>query len=149
VVGTQTSPVYLVDNDTGSSSFTLTFNGSLANNQFLTCQENGGFAGDSCSISGALGTVGTGAQYGPPAGLPNGTYRNPDATLTLTGPSSGDFEITFASFGNGASGTLTAMPESSSTLTLLATDLSPLVLFGLSAFFENGVGQKKGLHEPH
>lgn len=129
VVGTQTSPVYLVNNDTGSSSFTLVFNGALAFNQFLTCQESGGFSGDSCSITGALGTVGTGGQYGPPSGLSNGDFWNPDATLTLTGAAPGHtFDIAFASFGNGASGTLTGVPEPSS-LALLATGLFGLVGF--------------------
>jgi len=128
VVGTQTSPVYLVNNDTGSSSFALVFNGALAFNQFLDCQENGSFSGDSCTTSGALGTVGNSAQYGPPSGLANGTFWNPDATLMFTGVGAGDFEITFASFGNGASGTLTGVPEPSS-LALLAT-----ALFGLVGF---------------
>lgn len=128
VVGTQTSPVYLVDNDTGSSTFSLVFTGSLAFNQFLDCQENGGFAGDSCTTSGALGTVSNSAQYGPPSGLVNGDYWNPDATLTFTGIGTGDFDITFASFGNGASGTLTGVPEPSS-LALLATGLFGLVGF--------------------
>jgi len=121
VVGTQTAPVYLVDNDTGSNSFTLTFNGLLASNQFLTCQENGAFAGDSCKISGALGTVGTGAQYGP-LKPPSTAVWNPDATITFTGVGAGDFDIAFASFGNGARGTLTGVPEPSSLL-LLATGL--------------------------
>ncbi len=61
VVGTQTAPVYLVVNDTGRTSFTLDFTGDLFNP--LSCQENGDFAGDPCSITGPLGTVLTGAQY--------------------------------------------------------------------------------------
>lgn len=130
VVGTQTSPVYLVDNNTGSTSFTLTFNGLLASNQFLTCQENGAFAGDSCSISGALGKVGAGAQYGPPNPSPTAVW-NPDVSITFTGVGAGDFDIAFASFGNGASGTLTGVPESSSSLQLLAIGLLALGLVGL------------------
>jgi PEP-CTERM motif len=129
VVGTQTAPVYLVDNDTGSSTFTLTLTGDIAFNQFITCQENGGFAGDSCSITGALGTVGTGAQYGPPSGLSNGTYWDPDATITFTDVPAGDFDLTFASFGNGDTPSVTGtMPEPSS-LALLATGLFGLVGF--------------------
>jgi PEP-CTERM motif len=132
VVSTQTSPVYLVNNDTGSSSFTLVFNGGLAFNQFLDCQENGGFAGKSCTTSGALGTVGNSAQYGPPSGLVNGQFWNPDASLMFTGIGAGNFEITFASFGNGASGTLTgepiATPEPSSLALLMAG------LLGLAGF---------------
>jgi hypothetical protein len=127
VVGTQTAPVYLVTNDTGSTTFTLTFNGLLVSNQFLTCQVSGNYSSDSCSITGALGTVGTGAQYGPPSGQT--TNWNPGATLTFTGVAIGsNFDLAFASFGNGASGTLTGVPEPSS-LALLAAGL-----FGLLGF---------------
>ena len=128
VVGTQTAPVYLVNNDTGSSTFSLLFTGELAFNQFLDCQENGGFAGKACTTSGTLGTVGNGAQYGPPSGLSNGTYWNPDAVLTFTGISAGDFEITFASFGNGDRGKLSATPLPGA-LPLFATGLGALGLF--------------------
>jgi len=107
VVGTQTAPVYLVNNDTGSSSFSLAFIGLLQSNQSVNCQENGGFAGDSCTVSGTLGTVGNGIKYGPPA--PNGVLV---ATFTFTGIPAGNFDLTFASFGNGDSGTLTG-PASS------------------------------------
>lgn len=128
VVGTQTAPVYLVNNDTGSSAFTLTFNGVLIGNQFLNCQESGGFSGHSCTISGALGTVTGGSpNYGPPS--PQPATWNPDATITFTGIGSGNFDIAFASFGNGASGTLTSAPEPSSLL-LLGVGLS--FLLGLS-----------------
>jgi len=139
VVGTNTSPVYLVVNDTGSTTFSLLFNGLLQNNQFLSCQPLG--ASESCTIMGALGTVGSTAQYGPPTpGV--GPMWNPDATITFMGISNAEgacpagtapagascFDITFASFGNGASGTLTGVPEPSS-LALLATGLFGLVGF--------------------
>jgi hypothetical protein len=101
-VGTQTAPVYLVNNDTGSTSFTLVFNGQLQSNQSINCQENGPFAGNSCTVSGALGKVGNSIQYGPPS--PNGTLV---ATVTFTGVPAGNFDLTFASFSNGDSGTLT------------------------------------------
>lgn len=136
VVGTNTSPQYLVNNDTGSTSFTLDFVGDLAFNQFLNCQENGNFSNQSCTISGTLGTLvnpngGGGAQYGPPAGLVNGDYWNPGATITFTDIGSGDFLITFASFGNGASGSLVGVPEPSS-LVLLAAGLLGLGFVGLA-----------------
>ncbi len=54
--------------------------GTLASNAFLTCQVTG--ASEGCSISGALGTVGTNGQYGPPGGSSN---WSPDVTLTFTG----------------------------------------------------------------
>lgn len=129
----QQQMVYLVVNDTGSSTFSLLFNGLLASNQFLDCQENGGFHG-ACTTSGALGTEGNSQQYGPPAGLPNGTYWNPDATFTFTGIGAGDFDITTASFANGDTGSLTgptAVPEGSG-FSMLA--LSGLVLLGTLAF---------------
>src|SRR5260370_40644946 len=44
-VGTQTAPVYLVNNDTGSTTFTLVFNGLLQSNQSVNCQKNGEFRG--------------------------------------------------------------------------------------------------------
>ena len=101
VVGTQTAPVYLVNNDTGKTSFTLTFNGLLQSNQSVNCQENGGFAGRPCTVSGALGTVGNSVKYGPPS--PNGQLI---ANFTFTGVPDGNFDLTFASFSNGDSGTL-------------------------------------------
>jgi PEP-CTERM motif len=119
-----------VNNDTGSATFSFTFNGSLVNNQFLDCQENGGFAGDSCSITGALGTVGTDKQYGPPTpGI--GPNWNPNATITLVGPASGNFDITFQSFGNGASGStgpVSPVPEPS-TLVLFGSGILGLLGF--------------------
>lgn len=100
-MGTQTAPVYLVNNDTGSTSFTLAFNGLLQSNQSVNCQENGGFAGRPCTVSGSLGTVGNSVKYGPPSS--NGQLV---ASFTFTGVPSGNFDLTFASFSNGDSGTL-------------------------------------------
>ena len=119
VIGTQTSPVYAVVNDTGSTitSFSFVFTGALPSNQFLDCQVNGGFSGSSCTISGASGTVGTNAQYGPNGKLP--------ATITFSGlniaPGS-TFDIVFSSFANGASGSVTGVPEPA-TILLLASGL--------------------------
>jgi hypothetical protein len=76
------SAVYLLDNDTGTDSFLLPFSVNLAFNESLNCQENGGFSGSLCTISGALGTF-TGT-YGPPAGLLSGVW-NPGATITFNG----------------------------------------------------------------
>jgi hypothetical protein len=104
VVGTQTAPVYLVNNDTGKTSFTLTFSGLLQSNQSVNCQENGGFAGRPCTVSGALGTVGNSVKYGPPS--PNGQLI---ANFTFTGVPAGNFDLTFASFSNGDSGTLSGI----------------------------------------
>ena len=101
-VGTQTAPVYLVNNDTGSSTFTLVFNGVLKSNQSVNCQENGAFAGNPCTVSGSLGTVGNSVKYGPPS--LNGQLV---ASFTFTGVPAGTFDLTFASFSNGDSGTLT------------------------------------------
>jgi hypothetical protein len=127
VIGTQTSPVYEVVNDTGApvTSFSFVFTGSLPSNQFLDCQVNGGFSGASCTISGAGGTVGTNAQYGPSALLP--------ATITFSGlniPTGGTFDIAFSSFANGASGSVTGVPEPG-TLGLLGIGALVLVFLAI------------------
>jgi len=121
VIGTQTAPVYQVVNDTGATvtSFSFVFTGTLPSNQFIDCQTNGGFSGASCSISGAFGTVGKNAQYGP-----GGTFP---ATITFTGlniaPGS-TFDVVFSSFANGASGSVTGTPvPEPSALLLLACGL--------------------------
>lgn len=124
VIGTQTAPVYEVVNNTGSvvTSFSFSFNleagGSFASNQFLTCQVQGGFSGDSCTISATNGTVlaTTGKSYGPPVNFP--------VIYTFSGlniASGATFDIGFASFGNNdtglqTGGTLTSVPEPSSLL---------------------------------
>jgi len=121
VIGTQTAPVYQVVNDTGSTvtSFSFVFTGTLPSNQFIDCQTNGGFSGANCSISGASGTVGKNAQYGP-----GGTFP---ATITFTGlniaPGS-TFDVVFSSFANGASGSVTGTPvPEPSTLLLFVSGL--------------------------
>lgn len=118
-IGTQTAPVYEVINDTGSTitSFSLLFNGTIASNQFIDCQTNGGFSGAGCSITGASGTVGKNAQYGPGGQFP--------ATITFTGLNiapGATFDIVFSSFANGATGSITGVPEPG-TLLLLGSGL--------------------------
>jgi hypothetical protein len=124
VIGTQTSPVYEVINDTGATitSFSIVFTGTLPSNQFIDCQTNGGFSGAGCSITGPSGTVGKGAQYGP-----GGTFP---ATITFTGlniANGSTFDIVFSSFANGASGSITGVPEPG-TLFLLASGLFGMVI---------------------
>jgi PEP-CTERM motif-containing protein len=123
-VGNNTVPTYLINNDTGVSSFTLTFMGTLASNAFLTCQVTGS---EECSITGA-GTVGTGGMYGPPSGQT--TNWDFYVNVGYTGVPAGNFDLTFASFAHAGvdTGTVTSAPEPSS-LALLATGL-----FGLLGF---------------
>jgi hypothetical protein len=105
--GTTTQAFYLVRNEVSNSLTSFSFNltgPALPSNHFLTCQVNGGFAGAACSISGLSGTVGTGAQYGPPGLLP-ATFTFSGFTLT-----NGQlFNIQFASFGQ--LNTTTTVPE--------------------------------------
>lgn len=121
VIGTQTSPVYEVINDTGSTitSFSLLFNGALPSNQFIDCQTSGGFSGAGCGIMGPSGTVGKNAQYGPGGKFP--------ATITFNGLNiapGATFDIVFSSFANGAAGSVTGVPvPEPGTLLLLASGL--------------------------
>ena len=119
-VGGSSVPTYLINNNTGKTSFTLTFTGTLDFNAFLNCQVTGGSEG--CSIKGALGTVGTNVNYGPPAGQTTNWF--PDVTVTFTGIPAGNFDLTFASFAHAGTdaGTISGVPEPSSFL-LLATGL--------------------------
>jgi hypothetical protein len=137
VIGTQTAPQYEVVNDTGSTLNTLTFtlnlesSGSFASNQKLDCQTNGGFAGDACT------TTANGISYGESVQTPmynGGAGFTFPVTFTFSGlniASGGDFDITFASFGNSDTGLQTggpvAMPEGSGVPMLAA---SGLVLLG-------------------
>lgn len=138
VIGTQTSPVYEVVNDTGSTANTITFafTGSLASNEFLNCQTNGAFSGASCTVTPTPG--------GTPAGCtstdsnPTNTQDNPclPVTFTFTGlgiSKNSDFDITFASFGNGASGQTIVTPEPA-TLVLFGTGLFGIVGFARRKF---------------
>lgn len=120
-IGTQTAPVYEVINDTGSTinSFSLLFNGTIASNQFIDCQTNGGFSGASCSITGPSGTVGRNAQYGPGGQFP--------AVITFSSLNlapGATFDIVFSSFANGATGSVTGVPvPEPGTLLLLGSAL--------------------------
>ena len=91
----------VVNNDTGGATFTWLFSGSMASDQSLTCDETGIFAGNSCTITGPLGTVGNGQLYGPPPGIMPGQTWNPNATITFTGLSAGSLDLTFAGFDEG------------------------------------------------
>lgn len=119
-VGNSQVPTYVIDNDTGSTTFSLAFNGTLANNAFLTCQVTGGSEG--CSIAGSLGTVDTNGQYGPPGGSSN---WSPDVTLTFTGIPAGDFDLTFASFAHAGTdtGNITPVVPEPASLLLLSTGM--------------------------
>jgi hypothetical protein len=137
VIGTQTAPVYEVTNDTGSTLNTLTFTlnlesgGFFASNQKLDCQTNGGFAGDACTT-----TTANGKSYGESVQTPmynGGAGFTFPVTFTFSGlkiASGGDFDITFASFGNGDTGLQTggpvSVPEGSGVPMLAAS----LVLLG-------------------
>ncbi len=76
---------YLLDNDTGIGTLSGSFDLPLPFNDSLECKVNGMIDGaaTTCSITGALGTVGSGAAYGPPSGLTSGIWT-PDATLTFS-----------------------------------------------------------------
>lgn len=143
-VGTQTAPVYLVNNDTGSTSFALAFNGSLQSNQSVNCQENGSFAGNSCTVSGALGTVGNSIKYGPPSA--SGVLV---ATFTFTGIPAGNFDLTFASFSNGDSGTLTGPATGNSAgcggPVIVPSDVMRQRLIYLAPVYPSPAGQPPGV----
>lgn len=136
-VGNSTVPTFIIKNDTGSTSFTLTFDGTLANNAFLDCQENGAFAGHPCSITGSFGTVGTGRSYGPPHGQT--TPWDPDVTITFNNvPIGTTFDLTFSSFAHAGidTGSIVPTPEPS---TLLLLGLGVLAALGMACFRRPGL----------
>jgi hypothetical protein len=140
---TGSSAFFAIDNDTGSevTSLSIFFDGTAADNQVFTCGGGGsGIQGSgpgnssttTCTVNGYPGSTGY-----PLGG--SGSTQVPVSVdydwNNLTWGSGQTFDLQIASFANGDTGTFgTAMPESSSTLTLLAADLSPLVLFGLVGF---------------
>jgi hypothetical protein len=101
VRGFDTSPVYEINNDTGRTTFTLTFNGTLAYNQTPSCQATGAFGGNLCTIAGPLGTAVTGQSYGPPPGIMPGQFWNPNVEVTFSGIPAGNFDLTFTGFFDG------------------------------------------------
>lgn len=133
--GTESLPssfgTYLLDNDIpfmGTYQFTISV--LLPFNDGLECEVSGLIDGaaTACSISGALGTAGSGVVYGPPSGLSSGTW-NPDATLTFSNmPTCGTiadacmFDLTI--------GTATAKAPEPSSFVLLGMGFAGL--FGLA-----------------
>jgi len=71
VIGSQTAPVYLIKNDTASTSMTLTYTGVVQNYETLLCQEAGNYASAACSIDGPLGLS---------AGVASATYGTTSTT---------------------------------------------------------------------
>ena len=104
VRGLNHSPVYEIDNDTGRTTFTMTFNGTLAYNQTPSCETTGAFGGNLCTISGPLGEAVTGQPYGPPPGLKPGQSWNPNAEITFSGIPAGNFDLAFSGFSDGDMG---------------------------------------------
>ena len=140
-VGDSTVPTYLIQNDTGKSSFTLVFNFTLANNAFINCQNGFG----ACDIKGTLAPSGT-VTYGPPSGLANGTTYSGTVNITFdsipttssacpSGSGNGCFDLTFASFAHAGADVGTVIPSIPTTtpepagLALLGSGL--VVLGGL------------------
>ena len=134
VIGSQTSPVYEVVNNTGATLTTLTFTlnlepgGFFANNQTLNCQTHGGFSGDPCT------TTANGIKYGEGVHTPmynGGNGFSYPVTFTFTGLdicAGCKFDITFASFANGDKDLQTGPVPEGSSIPMLAA--SGLVLLG-------------------
>jgi len=94
VVGSQTAPVYLVVNDTNSTTFTLTLTGAASTGAPLVCKVSGSYSSSECGITGVVGESVTGANYGPPTGA----WPNPMvAQFSFTNvPIGNQFDITFS-----------------------------------------------------
>jgi len=134
-VGNSDTTTYEINNDTSSTSFTLTIAGTLANNAFLNCQTSGSFSNDPCAISGVLGTVnnpngGGSAKYGPPSGQSTNWPYSISITFSDV-PVGSNFDLNFSSFAHGGIDTASVVPTSvptnstpePSTLFLLGTGL--------------------------
>ena len=144
-VGDSTVPTYLIKNDTGNSSFTLTFNFTLANNAFINCQNGFG----ACDIKGTLAPSGT-VTYGPPSGLPNGTTYSGAVTITFdstptttsacpSGSGDGCFDLTFASFAHAGADVGTVIPSIPTT----TPEPAGLALLGSGLLMVAGIYRRK------
>jgi hypothetical protein len=149
---TGSSAFFAVYNNTGSevTSLNILFNGTAAENQVFTC--GGGGSGIQGSGPGS-GSTTTCTVNGDPGstGYSLGGSGSTQVPVTvdyfwsgLTWGSGKTYDMQIASFSNGDTGSFSTAPESSSTLTLLATDLSPLVVFGLVGFLRKRRSSEEG-----
>jgi len=92
---------YLVNNDTGNASFTLTLTATAPTNSTLAMQcSNTIVSAAVCQITGTAGTAAEGANYGPPTGgWPSKINAQLSYTNAPTGSgSAGNFDISFSNF---------------------------------------------------